>query len=155
MSGAARDVVVAAAAVAFGFVAFLAKAPEVETARIARPTRIIFFMLCSLDLEKNASGVEHKARITARWAVAPPGLATAGSKYYLRAMPSKHIELPPGVAQAFVRDMRAFFKAKNQLKQDEIASRPLHALGVFQRPREKKLRLVDVKELFHQMRNHA
>ena len=132
MNGAAAAVVVVvAAAVAFGFVAFLAKAPEVETARIARPTRIIFFMLCSLDLEKNASGVEHKARITARWAVAPPGLATAGSKYYLRAMPSKHIELPPGVAQAFVRDMRAFFKAKNQLKQDEIASRQLHALGPF------------------------
>ena len=36
-------------------------------------------------------------------------------------MPNKPIELPPKVAQAFVRDMRAFFKAKNQLKQDEIA----------------------------------
>jgi len=38
-------------------------------------------------------------------------------------MPSKPIELPPSVAQAFVRDMRAFFQAKDQLKQDEIASR--------------------------------
>jgi hypothetical protein len=76
----------------------------------------------------------------------------AGSNYYLRTMPSKHIELPPRVAQAFVRNMRAFFKAKNQLKQDEIASRQLHALWAFQRPREKKLRLADVKELFHQMR---
>jgi hypothetical protein len=50
MTGAAGAVVVAAAAVAaaaFGFVAFLAKAPEVETARIARQTRTIFFMLSS------------------------------------------------------------------------------------------------------------
>jgi hypothetical protein len=32
----------------------------------------------------------------------------------------KHIELPPRVAQAFVKDMRAFFKAKNQLKQSSV-----------------------------------
>jgi len=38
------------------------------------------------------------------------------------------VQLPPRVAQAFARDMRAFFKATNQLKQDEIASRQLHAL---------------------------
>jgi hypothetical protein len=49
--------------------------------------------------------------------------------------------------------MRAFFKAKNQLKQDEIASRQLHALWAFQRRREKKLRLADVKEMFLQMRD--
>jgi hypothetical protein len=61
-------------------------------------------------------------------------------------MPNKVIELPRRVAQAFVRDMRAFFKAKNQLKQDEIASRQLHALAAFQRPRDKKLRLADVGE---------
>jgi hypothetical protein len=67
----------------------------------------------------------------------------------------KHIELPPSVARAFVRDMRAFFKAKNQLKQDEIASRQLHALWAFQSPRDKKLRLADVKEIFLQMKDHA
>ena len=88
-------------------------------------------------------------------AVAPPGLAMAGSNYYLRTMPSKHIELPPRVAEAFVRDMRAFFKAKVQLKQDEIASRQLHAHAAFQRPREKRLRLADVKEMFVQMKDHA
>jgi hypothetical protein len=38
-------------------------------------------------------------------------------------MPMKPIELPPHVAKAFVRDMRAFFKAKDQLKRDEIAAR--------------------------------
>jgi hypothetical protein len=60
MSGAAPPgfvVVVVAAAGAFGFVAFLAKAPEVETARIARPTRIIFFMLSSpLTWKKGRAG---------------------------------------------------------------------------------------------------
>jgi len=68
-------------------------------------------------------------------------------------MPSEPIELPPQVAKAFVRDKRAFFKAKDQLKQDEIAARQLHALHAFQRPREKKLRLADVKQMFLQMRD--
>jgi hypothetical protein len=55
MGGAAAAVVVAAA-VAFGFVVFLAKAPEVETARIARPTRMIFFMFGSLtDAQKHGA----------------------------------------------------------------------------------------------------
>jgi hypothetical protein len=69
-------------------------------------------------------------------------------------MPTKSLELPK-VAQAFVRDMRAFFKAKNQLKQDEIASRQLHALQAFQRPRDKKLRLADGKQMFLEMKDQA
>jgi hypothetical protein len=68
-------------------------------------------------------------------------------------MPTKSIELPPRVAQAFVRDMRAFFKAKNQLKQDEIA--PVARAHAFQRPRDKKLRLADVKRMFLEMREHS
>jgi hypothetical protein len=81
-----------------------------------------------------------------------PRFANPALTAYLQAMP-KNIELPPRVAQAFVRDMRAFFKAKNQLKQDEIASRQLHALWAFQSPRDKKLRVADVKEMFLQMRD--
>jgi hypothetical protein len=42
---------------------------------------------------------------------------------------------------------------KDQLKQDEIASRQLHALWAFQGPREKKLRLADVKQMFLEMRD--
>jgi len=54
-------VVVAAAAGAFGFAVFLAaKAPEVETAMIARPIRISFFMLSSpLIWKKDAPAIEH------------------------------------------------------------------------------------------------
>src|SRR5262245_2800536 len=83
-----------------------------------------------------------------------PRFAIHPTNGYLPAMP-KHIELPTRVAQAFVRDMRAFFKAKDQLKQDEIASRQLHALIAFQRPRDKRLRLVDVKRMFQEMKDHA
>jgi hypothetical protein len=38
---------------------------------------------------------------------------------------------------------RAFFKAENPTKQDEIASRQLHVLLAYQRPRDKKLRFAD------------
>jgi hypothetical protein len=48
--------VLVAAAGAFGFFAWLlAKAAEVETARIARPTRMIFFMLSSLEKDAQQS----------------------------------------------------------------------------------------------------
>jgi hypothetical protein len=70
-------------------------------------------------------------------------------------MPGKPIELPPRVAQSFVRDMCAFFVTSNILKQDEIAARQLQALSEFRRPRDKKLRLRDVKQLFLQMKEHA
>ena len=73
---------------------------------------------------------------------------------YLQAMPSKPIELPPTVAKAFVQDMRAFFAAPNTLKQDEIAARQLQALNEHRRPRDKPLRLADVKQMFLQMRAH-
>ena len=68
-------------------------------------------------------------------------------------MPTKSLELPLKVAQAFARDMRAFFNAKTQLEQDEIASRQLHALQAFQHPRDKKLRLADVKQMFLEMKD--
>jgi hypothetical protein len=55
MSGLGLAVLVAAAG-AFGFFAWLlAKAAEVETARIARPTRMIFFMFSSLEKDAQES----------------------------------------------------------------------------------------------------
>jgi hypothetical protein len=68
-------------------------------------------------------------------------------------MPTKSLELPVKVAQAFARDMRAFFNAETKLEQDEIASRQSHALWPFQGPRDKKLRLADVKQMFLEMRD--
>jgi hypothetical protein len=66
----------------------------------------------------------------------------------------KPIELPPKVAKAFVRDMRAFFNAKDRLKQDEIAARQGFLLNQHL-PRGLKLRLTDVKRMFLEMRDHA
>jgi hypothetical protein len=65
----------------------------------------------------------------------------------------KPLDLPLKVAQTFVRDMRAFFEEENAIKLDEIAARQLHALQVFQHPRDKELRLADVKQMFLEMRD--
>ena len=64
-----------------------------------------------------------------------------------------NMELPPEVARRFVEDMEAFFTEPKAIKRDEIAARQLHALREHRRPRDPKLRLSDVKELFAQMRD--
>ena len=66
----------------------------------------------------------------------------------------KQIEIPPEAAQAFVRDMKAFFKAKGQFMQDEIAAKQLWLLKEHL-PRGAKLRTSDVKELFLQMKDQV
>lgn len=72
---------------------------------------------------------------------------------YPEGMPSKPIELPPQVAKAFVRDMKAFFKAGGTgVKADGIAAMQLHAL---KQHYSGKLRLTDVKQMFVQMRDYA
>ncbi len=65
---------------------------------------------------------------------------------------AKPLDLPPAVAKAFVKDMNAYFAEENRYKQEEIALRQLHALKEHQGPREKALRLSDVKDMFRQMR---
>jgi hypothetical protein len=67
----------------------------------------------------------------------------------------KPLELPPALARAFVADMQVYFAEEDRLKRDEIALRQLHALREHQSPREKTLRLSDVKAMFLQMRNHV
>ncbi|KYK44525.1 hypothetical protein A1D31_14090 [Bradyrhizobium liaoningense] len=60
------------------------------------------------------------------------------------------LELPPGAGRAFVEDMEAFFAADTELKRDEIAARQLHRL---RQHYTGKLRLMDVKQMFFQMRS--
>jgi hypothetical protein len=67
----------------------------------------------------------------------------------------KQLELPPEVAKAFVRDMRAYFKAKDQNKRDEIAARQRFALIEFQGPRDKPLRITDVIKMFQEMKEQS
>jgi hypothetical protein len=64
------------------------------------------------------------------------------------------LDLPPKVARQFVEDMRAFYRESNAIKRDEIAARQLHALNEHRRPRDPRLRLFDVKEMFKMMREH-
>lgn len=66
----------------------------------------------------------------------------------------KELVIPPEAAKAFVKDMKAFFKAKGQLKQDEIAADAGWRLKQHL-PRGAKLRLTDVKALFLQMKDGA
>ena len=70
-------------------------------------------------------------------------------------MPRKPIELPPAVARSFVADLRAFFAVKDSIKRDEIAARQVWLLNQHLGPREKQLRLIDVREMFVQMKDHA
>jgi hypothetical protein len=67
-------------------------------------------------------------------------------------MTRKPIELPPAVARAFVKDVRAFLVEKSLIKRDEIAARQLHAL---KQRYTGKLRLFDVKEMFLQMKDYG
>jgi hypothetical protein len=53
------------------------------------------------------------------------------------------------------RHMRAYFAEENPIKRDGIAVRQLRALREHQGPREKKLRLSDVKAMFAQMKDHT
>ena len=62
--------------------------------------------------------------------------------------------VPPEAAKAFVRDMRAFFEAKGQIMQDEIAAKQAWLLREHL-PRGTKLRISDVKELFLRMKDRA
>jgi hypothetical protein len=67
----------------------------------------------------------------------------------------KPLDLPPAVAHALVEDMRAYFAEENPIKRDGIAVRQLRALREHQGPREKKLRLSDVKAMFLEMKRLA
>jgi hypothetical protein len=64
-----------------------------------------------------------------------------------------NMNLLPEVARRFVADMEAFYRTRNAIKRDEIAGRQLYALREHLRPRDPRLRLSDVKELFERMRD--
>ena len=70
-------------------------------------------------------------------------------------MPRKLIEIPPVAARSFVRDMRAYHSTNDSIKRDEIAARQAWLLSDHLGPREKKLRVIDLREMFLQMRDQA
>jgi len=70
-------------------------------------------------------------------------------------MPREPIDLPPAVARCFLEDMHAFYAEANQIKRDEIAGRQMSALQKYQAPRERLIRISDVKEMFRQMMDES
>jgi hypothetical protein len=64
----------------------------------------------------------------------------------------KPLELPPGVAKAFVAAMRDFFAESDKTKRDAIAAHQLSVLSQYRGPREKALRLSDVKQMFVELK---
>jgi len=65
---------------------------------------------------------------------------------------SEPIDVRPEVARRFLKGLQAFHAEPNPLRAGGIAARQLQVLRQYQRPREKKLRLADVKE-FLQMKD--
>ena len=63
----------------------------------------------------------------------------------------KELDIPSDVAEAFFRDMRAFFRAKGRLEEDSIAARQAQLLQEHLPP-GTKLWLSDVKQLFLEMK---
>lgn len=66
----------------------------------------------------------------------------------------KQLELPPEVARAFVKDMRAYHAEPNGLKRDEIAARQVWFLKQ-SLPKGTKVRLADVKVMFEEMKDQV
>lgn len=64
-------------------------------------------------------------------------------------------EIPPDVASRVVDAMRSFFAEEDPTRRDAIAAHQLDVLSEYQAPREKPLRLSDVKDMFLQMRKIA
>lgn len=64
----------------------------------------------------------------------------------------KPLELPPAVAHGFVKAMNDYFAEEDMHKRDAIAAHQLSVLGQYQNPRDGKLRLDDIKEMFEQMK---
>jgi hypothetical protein len=67
----------------------------------------------------------------------------------------KPFELPPAIAKAFVKDMKAFFAEEDATKRDATAAHQLSVLREYQPPREEKLRPSDVKDMFFEIKKIA
>lgn len=64
-------------------------------------------------------------------------------------------EFPLAVAKAFIRAMEDYFTEQDPTRRDAIAVHQLDVLKQYQGPREKPLRLSDVKRMFLLMKNRS
>jgi hypothetical protein len=63
----------------------------------------------------------------------------------------KPLEIPPEAARVFVGYMRAWHAAKDKNARDMIAAEVAARLQTYLPPRAKKLRLIDIEELFRKL----
>lgn len=66
-------------------------------------------------------------------------------------MPRRPLDLPPEVAQEFMRDLEAYFAATTGLAKEEIAARQLRTLREHLRPSDGRLTVNNVRDLFEAM----
>jgi hypothetical protein len=83
------------------------------------------------------------------------GFAIAATKSYLRAMPRKPIDIPSATVKAFMRDLKAYVREPDIRKRDLITGDQMRALWEHQRPRDRRVNILDVKELFYAMKDQA
>ena len=67
----------------------------------------------------------------------------------------KKSNLPPDVARAFVKDMRAYFGERHPIRRDEIARRQLAALRDYYPSSVRELLLPDIYEMFEKIKDEA
>ena len=72
-----------------------------------------------------------------------------------KAHARKKSNLPPDVARAFVKDMRAYFGEKHPIRRDEIARRQLAALRDYYPSSVRELLLPDIYEMFEKIKDEA
>jgi hypothetical protein len=70
-------------------------------------------------------------------------------------MARKPLELPPEVAKAFVKHMRAYYAEPSAIERDRIAGDAAFLLEPYLPPHQRKLRLFDVKEMFQEMKDQV
>jgi probable addiction module antidote protein len=67
----------------------------------------------------------------------------------------KKPNLPPDVARAFVKDMRAYFGENHPIRRNEIARRQLVALRDYNPSSVRELLLPDIYEMFEKIKDEA
>ena len=63
--------------------------------------------------------------------------------------------LPPKVAKTFVKHMRAYYAEPSAIKRGKIAGDLAYLLKPYLPPRDRKLRLPDIYEMFEAMKDQA
>lgn len=69
-------------------------------------------------------------------------------------MAPRKLDIPPAIARAVMDDLRAYHAETSGIRRDAIAANTRHIL-LEHLPVGTKLRLVEIKELFEQMKDEA